>query len=135
MMEAFFSDVLVFKRPASHGDGNIAAANDDARRQSSDALSTSTTSSEFSDDSDDHESFSRASSVYIANRQGDDEHLPSRKTLRRDSKTLSRSTLVDFAKGCHEVHYFSESREAQIARRPRYQGPWTRPWYYDETIF
>jgi hypothetical protein len=106
----------------------VKAASDDARRQSSGALSTlstSTTPSEHSGSSDDSQRFPIVSSTYIARHQGDDDRL-SRKSLSRDSKTLSRKTLVDFAEGCNDVHYFSESPEAKIARRRK-----RRPWSFD----
>lgn len=106
-MDAFLSSFLVFRRPANQGDGDIAAASDDARRQSSGDLSTSTTPSEISDGSDDHHPFSRASSVYVAHHQGDKDKLPSRKTL------------VDFAEGSNEMHYFTESQVSRGGRLVR----------------
>jgi hypothetical protein len=106
-MDAFFSKVK--------------ALSDDARRPSSDALSslsTSTTPSESSDGSDDHQRFPIVSSVYVASHQGDDDRL-SRRSLKRDSKTLRRKTLVDIAEGSNDVHSFDESPEAQKMRRTR----------------
>jgi hypothetical protein len=117
IMDVFFSKVL--------------AASEDARRQSSGALSTlstSSTPSEKSCGSDDHQRFPIVSSVYLARHQGDDERL-NRKSLARDSKTLSRKTLINIAEGYNDVHYFSESREAQIARRVR------RTWSFDVTLW
>jgi hypothetical protein len=132
IMDAFFSKVL--------------AASDGARRESSGALSTlstsSTTPSEKSDSSDDQQRSPIVSSVYVASHQGDAEKL-SHNTLsqdkesrnirfpRRDSKTLSRKTLVDIAEGCNDVHYFSESHEAQLARKVR---P-AKTWSFDVTLW
>jgi hypothetical protein len=119
IMDAFFSKVK--------------ALSDDARRPSSGALSslsTSTTPSESSDGSDDHQRFPAVSSVYVASHQGDDDRL-SRKSLRRDSKTLRRKTLVGIAEGCNDVHSFDESREAQIARRARPPKTWS----FDVTLW
>jgi hypothetical protein len=112
-MDAFFSKVL--------------AASADARRESSSALSTlstSTTPSTKSDSSDDSQLSPIASSVYVASHKGDVENL-SRKSPARDSKTLSRKTLVEFAENCNDVHVFSESPEAQIARRKRPRKTWS----------